>query len=700
MRDLSIDAFWKKEFSSLKRFSIVPLTGWCSPADDIYFFVEPKLSLRDEFSDLCSRIWLVSAPGAVGKSTLAKRIANQVNAIYLNLSQAEAVGGNYIYGGLAKTKSQKYWDKNETTLFIDALDEARMRVTNQSFMDFLQDIIAISDERRIPIVLFGRSGVMDDVTLYLMEHGIHPAIFDIEYFDAERSEEFIEKYFYHLLENKKDGDAIKRRLSSDNTVFRNCISKIVKSLDTIPSSINNSFSGYSPVLQAIATFVLSETANFYKIDTEIENLLKRRILEKICRAVLEREQQKLKDQVMAMFPELSAYDLYNISEQIKYLAATIQRKEPIFETHSLQGDKLECYSNAVKDFLSQHPFLSGDGKTPANAVFDAAILSYAMKQGESFLSTLSEATINPLLAEFYFYDSYIYNKEDDTHNNIDKKEDYVKSEHVVPIFNSISAQIGQGKKLELSIEAEDSDDTAKVIISCFSQDAIKEEVIEEFSIPHHGCIVFHERVSNVYIDAPFLEVEILANKDAELTAPIDIHALKISFLCETLRIYPGYDKEQVVTLEAEQDPAISPKQIISYAKEFEISWPNDRQYPWTEIGKIGNIKYDGEGNVDDLQRALLSFSRLIRAFRSHSKGEKARFVDKIDHARMSKNFGKEICEKLMEDSILIRSGIMYILDTDKLGKETGTSYLNAKQRHFGEKTKEYLQKIICTTSKH
>lgn len=697
MRDFSIDAFWKKEFSSLKHFSIVPLAGWYLPAKDIPFFVEPKLSLREDFSDLASRIWLVSAPGAVGKSTLAKRIANQVNAIYLNLSQAEAVGGNYIYGGLAKTKSQKYWDDNETTLFIDSLDEARMRVTKQSFMDFLQDIIAISDERRIPIVLFGRSGVMDDVTLHLMEYEIHPAIFDIEYFDAERSEEFIEKYFFHLLENKKDGEAIKRKLLLDGTIFRNCISKIVKSLDGIPSSINNSFSGYSPVLQAIATFVLSETANFYKIDTEIENLLKRRILEKICRAVLEREQQKLKDQVVAVFPELSGYDFYNISEQIKYLVATIQRKEPIFETHSLQGDKLECYSNAVKDFLSQHPFLSGDGKTSANAVFDAAILSYAMKQGESFHSTLSEATINPLLAEFYFYDSYIYNREEDCEYG--NRYKYVEPEHVVPIFNSISAQIGQGKKIELSIEAEDSDDTAKVIISCFSQEDIKDEVIEEFSIPHRGRIVFHERVSNVYIDAPFLEVEIWADKDAELTAPIDIHALKISFLCETLRIYPGYDKEQVVTLEAEQSPAISPKQIISHAEGFEISWPNDRLYPWSEIGKIGNIK-DGEGNGDDLQRALLSFSRLIRAFRSHSKGEMARFVDKIEHARMSKNFGKEIRERLVEDSILFRSGVMYILNTDKLGELTGSGYLNAKQRRFGEKTKNYLQDIINAASKH
>lgn len=68
-----------------------------SQLDDITYFVEPKLTLRADFSDLNSRIWLVSAPGAVGKSTLAKKIAHEINALYLDLSQADTIGGNYIW---------------------------------------------------------------------------------------------------------------------------------------------------------------------------------------------------------------------------------------------------------------------------------------------------------------------------------------------------------------------------------------------------------------------------------------------------------------------------------------------------------------------------------------------------------------------------------------------------------------------------
>lgn len=76
-------------------------------------------------------------------------------------------------------------------------------VTNQSFTDFLQDLISISNQRTIPIVLFGRSGVIDDIALYLMEYGANPTIFEIEYFDFEHSLEFVKNIFIILQKIKE-----------------------------------------------------------------------------------------------------------------------------------------------------------------------------------------------------------------------------------------------------------------------------------------------------------------------------------------------------------------------------------------------------------------------------------------------------------------------------------------------------------------
>lgn len=125
-----------------------------------------------------------------------------------------------------------------------------------------------------------------------------------------------------------------------------------------------------------------------------------------------------------------------------------------------------------------------------------------------------------------------------------------------------------------------------------------------------------------------------------------------------------------------------------------VNWPGAREYPWSIATPI---ERDGdEENLDDLQTALLSFCKLIRSFRSHSKGQLARFEDKIDHSRMSKNFGEEIKNYLMEKRIIQHSvqKRMYYLDSDRLVEETGAHYGGVIQRDCPEKLRNILKSII------
>lgn len=691
MFDASIENFWKKSFPALERFSIHPQDGWQSELQDIPYFVEPRLSLREDFSDLHSRIWLVSAPGAVGKSTLAKKIAYEINALYLDLAQAEPIGGNYIFGGLVKTGAQERLLNHTTTLFIDSLDEARLRVTTKAFEAFLNDLIVTSRQTPLPLVLFGRTGVIEDVALYLLENSITPVILDIEYFDLGGSLEFVKKYLYFLVENQdatdKYKDRIRGNIKSHGAELENCISRIIRSLGNVTTENKENFSGYAPVLQAISAFILSESLNFHSIGTETEKLLQNRILEKICRSVLLREQKKLKDQVVNAQPGLTDHDLYTIDEQIRCLAAYCDKKPVIPDSHSLHGEELESYTEAVQSLLPQHPFLAGSGRKPANAVFGAAILTHALKHGEAVESAYSEATVNPLLAEFYFYDSYVYKEEGE-------RETRILPEHVAQIFNSITARAEQGRRIELSIEAGEDEEDADVTITSYSKNPEGMERIESFSIPHLGTVVFYDRISNVYIDAPLLTIEMRTRKkDVELVAPVDIAAAEIDIHCEALRAYPAHDDpEQRIVLEAVYPSLVSPGRVLAYDDVLAIALPNENEYPWSDVPCIG--VREAADDSDDLQKALLSFSRLVRAFRSHSKGQKARFVDKIDHARMSKNFGKEIREQLLAGAVLERSGVMYILNTVELARVTGASYQDARLRNFKDQAVQYIRDII------
>ena len=143
--DYSIDQFWKTRFKGLKRPQLeCNLDGWDAEPASPPAFVEATLSLRPDDGDLSQSVWLIAASGAVGKSTLARAICANTKAVYLDLSTATTVAGNYLAGGLFMTGLWQAWEQSESTLLVDALDEARLRVTQSSFEDFLADVASVA----------------------------------------------------------------------------------------------------------------------------------------------------------------------------------------------------------------------------------------------------------------------------------------------------------------------------------------------------------------------------------------------------------------------------------------------------------------------------------------------------------------------------------------------------------------------------
>ena len=84
-------------------------------------------------------VFLLAAPGAVGKSTLARNISAATGLMYIDLASTATVGGNFVSGGLVRLGGDvpKKWHAGALGLAIDALDEARLRVTEQSYQDFI-----------------------------------------------------------------------------------------------------------------------------------------------------------------------------------------------------------------------------------------------------------------------------------------------------------------------------------------------------------------------------------------------------------------------------------------------------------------------------------------------------------------------------------------------------------------------------------
>jgi hypothetical protein len=98
----------------------------------------------------------------VGKTTLARQIAFETGALLVDLSKADPVGANTLIGGLAEAGVYQEFLEGSAALIVDDLDEARMRVTQESMAAFMRDVVKLNSEGRRPIVMLGRTGSVED----------------------------------------------------------------------------------------------------------------------------------------------------------------------------------------------------------------------------------------------------------------------------------------------------------------------------------------------------------------------------------------------------------------------------------------------------------------------------------------------------------------------------------------------------------
>ena len=121
---------------------------------------------------------------------MARQIAHHTGSIYLNLAEAGPVGENTLSGGLARSGLFESWQDGSTVILIDGLDEARLRVTQEAFEAFLCDVAQLSNQRRVPTVLFGRTGAIEDTWLVLEDQDVETSVLEIGYYGPRDSVEF------------------------------------------------------------------------------------------------------------------------------------------------------------------------------------------------------------------------------------------------------------------------------------------------------------------------------------------------------------------------------------------------------------------------------------------------------------------------------------------------------------------------------
>lgn len=687
---LSIEIIARDFFPSVPAYnpSSIKVTGWTVAPSEMASFVEPPLVASSDRNLQDSKIWLISAPGAVGKSTFAKQLALKTGAIFVDLAKTDTIGTNYLTGSLFKANLTACMAEHKVALLMDALDEASLRVTFESRIHFFDDVIAIARDNAFPVLIFGRPASIDESQLILEDKGFTPAIISIDYFTREDAVQLVQNMALEKLCRRND-DSLEN-FSRHQAVVQNRISDALEILDTTANISGKNFSGYAPVLDAVAEF-FCRYSNFSQAELSVQDIFNKSILEAICRYILEREQNKLIQQLS--FNPCEKNNLYNPQEQMRALChiyAGHQIKDFSFDGGNLPDQKKQSYVQIAQEFIEQHPFLV-DGRNSTNEVFSGAMQSFALKQETSSgMEAFLHHAVSPLLAEFYFKDDELYYP--DTVRQKKKETDVplVKMEHIPFLLSSYEALSTQDKKVSLDITEATEIGYADISITSYDNREEKEEELQHFRSKADGKLIFEQHVGALTVACRMMEIEFRNNSTFCLTLPLDIDVKKLSFCCPELQFVGGGD---VIMTANECYSQVSKINKFGTINVY-VNWPGSREYPWSIATPIE--RDEDEKNLDDLQTAFLSFCKLIRSFRSHSKGQLARFEDKINHSRMSKNFGEKIKNYLMEKGIIQHSvqKRMYYLDSNRLVEETGAHYGGVIQRDCPEKLRNILKSII------
>lgn len=679
-------------------------------------FIPPNLSINKEFTEQPPQnapVIIISAPGAVGKSTLGKAIAFNKKALFWDLSIAGEVGEGSLDGMLQSTigrqrigEFHEYWENGYQFLVIDALDEGRIKVTENAFRRLLQDVSGLSQNSLSPrFVLLGRTRIAEESWLVLDEEGIESSILSIDSFDREQAHQFISN---------------KMGANTDNETYRDCrdliFDRLEKSIQSgTASAPSENFLHYPPVLDVIST-LLNREANPLSLKNKLsENQTEvlgkpSALLRNVITLILEREQSKVTSQ-----SQWKGWDtLYGTDEQRKRLLSEVLKTQ-IPQYPSILPDWLEQdYASTVDAFLPEHPFLQSSDKF-ANVVFQSYLYASALlgECGGDLQSRVTEELLKPdnlphrLLADFYF--SGIRSEQ----GNLMK----ISPAHLGILYDSLLSSESTQSYVRLNIDGPEPGASGLQEIETvegefeFLQDTIDQNTStppSRFSIEitSDTVISFTRSLRDAFITVPCI-VELLGGSTQEfkIGPAVQINANTIRINSEVLivggktRLRPLEEDVSAVILEAQtcDSTVIQRPTIPDNTIRLVVMWPGSEAFPWTNFRRESSYpNFSDNQRLDDVYRR---FRKIATEFRSHGKGSLARSTEILEHRFVTQGeLGNKLLGQLLKDKI-ITQGVgsrhtRYFWNSEIADPLLDVTWENLRQWAMPETLREYLLRFI------
>ena len=462
------------------------------------FYIKP--SVTQIIQQRNSKIVLFSAPGATGKSSLAKYVAFSKKALLWDLAN-DRIANHSLSGMLVESLGTKYFSQfteglstGKAFLVIDSLDEAEMISGRVALETLLFDLRNIVKDASVPsVVLCART---------------ETAHFVAEYYSKTETQLPISQYEIGFFEETNAKEFVKAKISEKRIVTKaisNCVDAQFTQIQRLLLSdheIVHSFLGYAPVLEALAISYDEEEnmLRFLQRINSVENSTD--IFSRIMNHILEREHDKVVNGFITRckkeFPEFTNWDdVYSFKEQIIRISDYIIYGEIDHSVYAvdLPRELANEYYEMIDSFLVNHPFLRSCTEID-NTIVDytgPAFRDYALARlmtidsqegiAREYFSTHKQSVRFPSQLFFDFYE--FFSGGEIQPNHFPFLYDAFKSKEVADSISSIS------------IEETDAEIYCDFILMLHSKRGSSEQ--HEFSMPSEKQL-YIKQINNAYID--------------------------------------------------------------------------------------------------------------------------------------------------------------------------------------------------------
>lgn len=672
--------------------------GWSTPTEGLATFVEAPLRRADgDCTPLDQQsevpIVLISAPGAVGKSTLAAQIAARTGALLIDLAQAREVGANTLTGGLARTELYAEFLNGDVSVLIDGLDEARIRVTHGSFQAFLEDVSNLATPDRKPIVLFGRTSAIDAAWIELHDLRQDPPILEIQFYAEDAALEFTKRQIADM----RAGAANPRATADADAKAAMQILKRLAAQAQTEDHEQHGFVGYAPVLIAVAKRVANET-NPSALVAELEAGKAEVSLASIADWILNREQTKL-DSLVFHDTTLNS-KLYSPNEQIDRLIEAVYRMPHSHTLPSMNAIDAQTYHEALETWVPDHPFTDGTGLQPSSAVFGGLIAAEALKRDWACENVregeLRRHKINPFIWAFFLPNGWQLLERFST-NHDDEPHDSIPMANLGLVFNSLQAQLSRTESATLVVDAPDAADNVDGEVTSINADVeITRHLASTTSVIRlqseaDGTIYFGSQVGDIDISGNDLNVDCVSD-ETRFLAPVSIDVATLAIGnggVVVQRSARHTDEDEIVTLKSSVFDSGTRKVTVQSGVQLLVDWPGNEIHPW---GQYGRPEFPAEMDAV-LEARLMRLRKMLLLFRARGRGQLAKFKGAIDHGRRTRGAGEGVRLRLIEEGIFEdRDGVVYVLNTEKLNEVLGLTYFDIRAAKVNERTIAFLQR--------